>query len=182
MEFKEQPRERFFSKRTLGKIILFGLLLFGSATVQTSFFPAVSIFPASPDLLLSAVIGIALFDGERTGAVCGTAAGLLAVALGGAGTAPLPVFYMLTGYFLGIFARVNFKKNLLSWLIYISLGSVARPMLSLLVIVVTEQGMNLFTAFTRIILPELLMTVAFSLPNYFLARLVVMPFQKKDEV
>ncbi len=55
-------------------------------------------------------------------------------------------------------------------------------MLSLLVIVVTEQGMNLFTAFTRIILPELLMTVAFSLPNYFLARLVVMPFQKKDEV
>ena len=58
-----------FSKRTVGMIILDTLLIFTCGVIQTSFFPALSIFRASPDLLLSAVIGLAVWQGEKSGAV-----------------------------------------------------------------------------------------------------------------
>jgi len=182
MEFQNRQSEPFFSKRTIGRIVLFGILVFGNGVIQTSFFSAVSIFPAVPDLLLSAIVGLALFDGERSGAVAGVGAGMLAIALGGSGTFLLPVFYMLTGYLIGIFARVNFKRNLISWFLYMALAAGARTLLSVIYTVFAESGVNILTALNSVVVPEYIMTVIFSVFNYFLARLCVLPFRKSTEL
>ena len=79
MEIKEQAREPLLSSKTLGKCLLFFLLLFLVSSAQVSFFSAAAFFPATPDILLAAVVGLAVADGERTGAVSGIAAGVLAV-------------------------------------------------------------------------------------------------------
>ena len=181
MEIQYQPTEPF-SKRIIGKILLDTLLVFGSGIVQTSFFPAVNLFPASPDLMLSAVVGLAVFEGERTGALAGIGAGVVAVSLGGAGTAPLPLFYMLSGYFMGIAAKVNFVRNILSWFLYITFAALARAGLSFLYSVFTVPDVNVMVTLISVVMPEFAMTVAFSVFNYFLARLCVLPFKRSAEL
>ena len=56
------------------KIVLFCLLLFLEAAFQSSFFPTAAVFPAIPDIILSAVLGIAL-GSTRIKAVHADAAG-----------------------------------------------------------------------------------------------------------
>lgn len=182
MEYQTQQHEPLFSKKTIGRILLFSILVFSNGVIQTSFFPAVTLFPASPDLLLSAVLGLALFDGERSGAIAGIGAGMLAISLGGAGTALLPIFYMMTGYLIGIFARINFKKNIISWFLYVMLAAAARGLLSAFYTVAAESGVNILITLSSVLVPEFVMTVLFSVFNYFLSRLCVLPFRKNSEL
>lgn len=170
-----------FSKRTVGMIILDTLLIFTCGVIQTSFFPALSIFRASPDLLLSAVIGLAVWQGEKSGAVSGIGAGIMAMSLGGAGTALLPVFYMLSGYLTGIIAKINFKNNLLSWFIYMTAAAFSRSLFSFLYSLFALRDSNMLVTFANIVIPEFFMTVAFSVINYYLAKLCsVIPGSKSE--
>lgn len=182
MEFKEQPKEPFFSSQTIGKIILFFLLIFGSAVVQTSFFGAARFFPATPDLLMAAVIGIAVYDGERSAAVAGIAAGVLAETLGGSGIMLLPVFYLLVGYVYGIVSRIFLKKNFLSWLVYMLIAANVRLVYSFAYLMITEADLNLFTALTNILIPEFFMTMIFSIPIFFFSRICARPFHKRIDM
>lgn len=166
----------------MGRIILFFILIFGSAVIQTSFFMAAGVFPASPDLLLAAVIGIAIYDGERSAAAAGVAAGFLAEALGGDGVMLLPVFYLLIGYIFGIVSRFFLKKNFLSWLVYMLIAANVRLGYSFSYLMITEPDLNLFLAFKNILIPEFIMTVLFSIPIYFFSRICARPFHKKIDM
>lgn len=182
MEFKEKSKEPFFSSQTLGKIILFFVLIFSCAVVQTSFFGAAGIFPATPDLLLAAVIGIAVFDGDKSAAVAGIAAGVLGDALGGNGITFLPVLYLFAGYTYGILSRVFLKKNFLSWMVYMLIAAFGRGVFSFAHLMISEPSLNLFSAFTHILIPEYFMTVAFSVPLFFFSRICARPFHKQMDL
>lgn len=182
MEFKEQKRQ-FFSSQTIGKILIFSLFVFICATLQSSFFDATGLFPASPDLILAAVIGLGVYDGERSGAIAGVCAGVLAEAFGAGGFIMLlPVFYMLVGFGFGVVSRIFLNKNFLSWTVYMLIAATLRGMLSLVHTVLSESDINLFLIFRDIIIPEFVMTVIFSLPIFFIARLCARPFHKKIEM
>ncbi len=182
MEFKKQTGQ-FFSSVTLLKILIFSALVFVMATLQSSFFSSVSFFPASPDLILATVIGLGVYDGEKSGAIAGIGGGVLAEAFGAGGDIMLlPVFYMLVGFFFGIVARIFLNKNLLSWLVYMLIASTLRGMLSLVHTVISESDINLFLIFRDIIVPEFTMTVIFALPIFFIVRLCARPFHKKIEM
>ena len=182
MEIKDQPKEPLLSSKTVGRCLLFGALLFLTAACQVSFFSATAVFPATPDLLLAAVMGLAVCDGERTGAVAGIAAGVFAEALGGMGIMLMPVFYMLAGYVFGIVTRFFLNRNFLSWIVYMLIAGLSRAVWSLLHLAATETGFNFVTVFSKIVTPEFLMTVLFSLPMYFICRLCVRPFRRKIEL
>ncbi len=183
MEFKEQKRHDFFSSYNIGKILLFSLLIFFSGVLQSSLFPALSMFPASPDLVLISVIGLAVYDGERSGAAAGIGGGILVEALGGgAHILFLPLFYMLCGYIFGIVSRVFLNRNFISWLLYILIGTALRSALSLLHSMFTEIDINVYLIFTEIIIPEYFITLACSVPMFFLVRAASRPFHKKIEM
>ena len=183
MEFKEQKRHDLFSSYNIGKILLFSLLIFLSGVLQSSFFPALSMIPASPDLVLISVIGLAVYDGERSGAVAGIGGGILVEALGGgAHILFLPLFYMLCGYIFGIVSRVFLNRNFISWLLYILIGTALRGALSLFHLMLTEVDVNIYLMFTEVIIPEYFITLICAVPMYFPVRAASRPFHKKIEM
>ena len=183
MEFKEQKRHSFFSSQIIGRILLFSLPIFLSGIIQSSFFAASGFFRAIPDLLLISVIGLAVFDGERSGAIAGICAGVLAEAFGsGAFMMFFPLFYMLCGYFFGIVSRVFLNRNFISWMLYILIGAGFRGLLSIVHSIFSETDVNLFLIFTEIVIPEYFLTLLCSVPMYFLIRITVRPFHKKIEM
>lgn len=182
MEFKDRPREPFFSTQNLLKILIFTLLIFFSAVIQTSFFGATRFFSASPDLLLAAVIGIAIYDSERSAAAAGIGAGFLCEALGGAGTFFLPVLYLLIGYVIGIFSRVFLRRNFVSWIVVILACAGIKAVVGLLYLVCTTEHFNFIVAVVHSLAPEFILTVLFSIPMMFLTRVCARPFHKQSEL
>lgn len=183
MEFKERTHHPLFSSHTIGKILLFSLLVFLSGVLQSSFFSAIAFLPAAPDLVLIAVIGLAVYDGERTGAVAGICGGVLVEAFGGgAHMLFMPLFYMLCGYFFGAVSRVFLNRNFVSWILYSLIGASLRASLSLLHAMLFETDINVYLIFTEIVVPEYFATLICALPMYFLIRAAVRPFHKKLEM
>ena len=183
MEFKEQKRQDFFSSQNIGKILLFTILIFFSGILQSSLFPALAMLPASPDLVLIAVIGLAVYDGERSGAVAGIGGGVLLEALGGgAHILLMPLFYMLCGYIFGIVSRVFLNRNFISWLLYILIGISLRAALGLVHSIFTELDVTVYLILTEVTIPEYFITLVCAVPMYFIVRAVSRPFHKKIEM
>lgn len=183
MEFNERRHRPLLSSHTAGKIILFSLLIFLCACLQSSFFSAAAIFTAVPDLVLISVIGIAVYDGEKSGAVSGVFGGVVLEAFGAGGHIMLlPLFYMLCGFFFGIAAHFIFNKNFISWLLYCIIGAAFRSVLSIVHAVLVESDVNILLIFTEIVIPEYFITLILSPMMYLPIRAVVRPFHKKIEM
>ena len=183
MEFKEQKRHDLFSSYNIGRILLFSLLVFLSGVIQSSFFPALTMLPASPDLVLLAVIGLAVYDGERSGAVAGIGGGILVEALGGGAHILLfPLFYMLCGYIFGIVSRIFLNRNFISWLLYILIGIFLRSALGLVHSIFTEIDVTVYLILTKVTIPEYFVTLIAAVPMYFIVRAACRPFHKKIEM
>ena len=183
MELNERSRRPLVSSYTAGKILLFSLAVFLSACLQSSFFSALAIFSAIPDLVLLCVIGIAVYDGEKSGAVAGVFGGVVIEAFGAGGNIMmLPLFYMLCGFFFGIAAHLLFNKNFISWLLYCVIGAAFRAMLSVIHAVLVENDVNVLLIFTEIVIPEYFITIILSPLMYLPIKAVVRPFHKKIEM
>lgn len=183
MELNERSRRPLISSYTAGKILLFSLVIFLSACLQSSFFSALAVFSALPDLVLLCVIGIAVYDGERSGAVAGIFGGVVLEAFGAGGDIMmLPLFYMLCGFFFGIAAHLLFNKNFISWLLYCIIGAAFRAMLSVIHAVLIENDVNVLLIFTEIVIPEYFITLLLSPFMYMPIKAVVRPFHKKIEM
>ncbi len=183
MELNERGRRPILSSYTAGKILLFSILIFLCACLQSSFFSAAILFSAVPDLVLIAVVGIAVYDGERSGAVAGIFGGVVLEAFGAGGNIMLlPLFYMLCGFFFGIAAHFLFNKNFISWMLYCVIGAAFRAVLSVVHAVLVETDVNILLIFTEIVIPEYFITLLMSPLMYLPVRAAVRPFHKKIEM
>lgn len=182
MEFSKQPRDDISSSRAVLKYALLAATVFITGILQVSFFTKVRLFSATPDLLMALVLGLAVFDGERTGAVMGVWAGVLSDALGGSGLMISPLFYMLVGYIGGIVVKTWFGKNLPSWVVICFCACMTRSALTLICIAAASASFNFITAFSEVILPEFAGSYIFALPFYFLVRLLCRPFHRSTEM
>ncbi len=182
MDIKEQKGGGFFTPAMLGRILLFSILVFFSGVLQSSLFATLPL-PATPDLILLAVLGLAVYDGEKSGAIAGVCGGVFAEALGaGASILFLPLFYMICGYFFGIVSRLLLNRNFISWLLYIIVGAALRSGLSLIHAMLFETDVNLYLIFTNVVIPEYFITLICSVPMYFAVRMTVRPFHKMIEM
>lgn len=163
----------------LRKSLVWGGMLFLAALLQTTLFARITPFGAVPDLMLPAVLAIAVFDGERVGAVAGIAAGIIIGALGGTGLNLLPLFYMLCAYLVGIWATVGLSANFPSFVVYILACAAARSVVTLLAVDSAYTSYSLLDVFPQLIAPEFAATVVCAPLLYLPFRRVALLFNRR---
>ena len=86
---------RLLQPEFLWRILCYGLLILILASAECSFFSALRFLPATPDLLLGALVAVSLLDTRRASTVLAIGAGLVLDAVGGVGI-PLSALLYLT--------------------------------------------------------------------------------------
>lgn len=151
------------------KSAIYSIPLFLLGIMQVTFFSKINVLGATPDLLLGAVLVIAMLDNERVSAVCGIIAGVIYVSLG---TASLPlylIFSFLCAYFFPAIARVLFGKGYLPYLALCLLGYGVKAAFNLALIFM-GGGPGLFTSLISTVIPEFISSMIFtSLPYIIFA-------------
>ncbi len=152
--------------------IIYGLIIFIFSVLQTSFFSHLTFFNAIPNIMIIVVIGASVYEGERTGAVVGIAAGVFIEAQGGIGLPILPLLYFLVGYFCGIISKQFEKDGFLVYLIYMLVGCLVGSVVTLIQTALFASNYNLPQILKNIILPEYIYTFLLSIPCYLLFKLI----------
>lgn len=161
------------------KSLVYGLYLVFVAALQTTVFTRFNFFGSVPDLMLTSVIVISMFEGERWGAAAGIFAGYIIDAVGSTGLSLMPLVYMLFGYICGVLT-INFLTNSLPvWGLYMIAAAIGRGIVSLIYILALYTYYPLNEAFAEIIIPEMVSTLVFSILTYGAVRLISKPFRKR---
>ncbi|MBQ2767233.1 MAG: hypothetical protein IJF49_04045 [Clostridia bacterium] len=161
------------------KILAWVGMLFAVAILQTTVFVRIAPFGVVPDLMLPAVLAIAIFDSERTGAVAGIAAGVMIGALGGTGVNLLPLFYMLCAYLVGIWATIGLSANFPSFLVYMLSSAGARMVITLLAVDRIYASYSLLDVFPQLLFPEFAATMLCAPLLYLPFRRVALLFNRR---
>jgi len=153
-------------------VIIYGILIFAFSVLQSSFFSKLTFFGAIPNIMIIFVVGTALYEGERTGAVVGIAAGVFIEAMSGMGLPVMPLFLFLVGYFCGIIAKEFSNEGFVLYLIYMFVACLCGAGITLIQTAMFSDNFNLPQILGKIIVPEFAYTFILSLPCWFLFRLI----------
>lgn len=184
MEFNKKPRANISRSRAVLKYGIFAAAVFVTAILQTSFFSRVRLFSATPDILLALVMGLGVFDDERTGAAMGIWAGVAADSLGGAAIWLSPIFYMFAGYLAGIAVKTLLGANIPSWAVLCFAGCGTRSLLTLLLTALNSgvSDLSFSSAMLRIVLPEFASSYPLALLIYFPSKALGKIFRKTTDL
>ena len=149
------------------KVLVYFLIVFAAALLQTSFLAVLRPLGAVPDLMLLVALGAGYFCGAEKGGVMGIAAGVAAYALGDVGLALLPLLYMLVGAAAGLLVDNFFAGKFAVWCIYVFGAAVIKGGYSLLCCVIFSGELQLWAVLWRTLLPELLTTVILGAAVYY---------------
>lgn len=141
-------------------------MLFGIVLLQTSFFPALDLFGAVPDITMVFVVGIAFFDGLYIGALTGIGAGMLVYFLGAFGPATPIFFYAMCGVLAGYASGHLLGRNYPSWCIYAFVACFLKLFWSVISCLIGSASPSIGAALINSILPEALGTVIMFLILY----------------
>ena len=160
------------SRRTvIRRALLYGALFFLTALLQCSFFPELSFLPAIPNLTLGALVTVSLFDTRETALISAIASGFLLDTLGSSGLSLTPLFFLLIA---AVFSGMA-KKILPSFITYAVLmlpASFCGALYTLLMLKINGGTAPLGGLITSTLLPELILTLVFSLPLCIPAKLI----------
>ncbi|MBR3845779.1 MAG: hypothetical protein IKM40_04315 [Clostridia bacterium] len=156
------------SARTVAyKSAIYGALLFLIGTAQVTFFSKINILGATPDLLLGALLVIAMLDDERVSAVCGIISGVIYVSLG---TTTLPfylIFSFLCACVLPVVSRLLFGKNYPSFLA-LSVITFSFKAAYNLALIFIGGGYGLFASLGSAVIPEFISSLVFTSVSYII--------------
>ena len=171
---RHENNRQLFVRRAL----VFAPVLFLLAVAQCSFFAQLKILPAVPDLMLGAVVAIAMLDSQKSAAVCGIGAGFLIDAIGATGLSFSPLFYMLCGAICGVTSR-KMLQSFLSFTVQLGIFSLLKSFYSLAIILSKIADASFVSTLTRVLLPETLLTFVICLPTFFIIKLCMIPIDSK---
>ena len=158
------------------RTVAYGLLLLILAAAQCAFFARLEILPATPNLVLCAVVAIALADSIPAAAVAGIGGGILLDALGGVGLSLSPLLMFLAAWWIGSLAA-KMMAGMVSYLILliptVLLGGVFR-LLALL-----ASGETVVRAVRYGVLPEMICTAVLGLPLYGIVTLCTLLWKRE---
>lgn len=161
-------------QRLFRKSLVWGLWLFALAIFQTSLFSYLRIFSSVPDLILPAVIAIAIYDKERTGTIAGIAGGFIIDALGGVGLSISPLVYMICGTTAALLTYSVLRSDFLSWLTATAVSLIISGGFSLLS--ARFAGGNISFVFSEVLrsllIPQYFASLIMGLPVWFFSRLI----------
>ncbi len=148
------------------------------AVLQTT---CLSFFGKVPALTLALVCSVGFIMGERWGALCGLAGGVLTALLGHGGFSFAPIIYTLCGYFCGALIGWFLSKNLLSFIVYALISGAVNEIFTLVYYGLFSRNMSVFDLFLNVIVPEYLGYIICILPAYFAVLAVFSLFKGKDK-
>lgn len=158
------------------RIVLYGILLLMLSALQCSFFARLQFLPATPDLILCAVLGILLLDSDSAAFVASVAGGLILDAVGGLGIAWSPLFYLIVTAVMAMTVK-KVMPGLISFLVLLLPSLLLRAGFTALG--VWRQG-GLFSAsetVKNILLPEAIVTFVCGFAVYALLCLFRLPIR-----
>ena len=171
-----QAQTRF---KIISHTVCISLLLILLSVLQVTVFARHSLFGATPDLVLCAVLCVGFFLGRHAGAITGIGAGVLIEALGGSGITLLPVAYLLVGYVAGYYARVLAAKQFASYLVFLVFSLLLREGITLTYICLHYSSFHLIHVFIFTLLPEAADTALAGMILFFPIRALAAWLQKK---
>ena len=133
----------------------------------------IGFFGTTPSLCLALTASAAVFDGKKTGSVVGLSAGVFTHALGGVGVSLYPLVFALLGWFSaarehGIPGRDSadrdFFRRFLNYALCLALCCGVMALVTAASLVLSAGRVNIFSVFTKIVLPEALGTFVYGLP------------------
>lgn len=162
-------------KRTLiRRITVFSIAVFFLGILQCSFLSRLSPFGAVPDIMLGMLCAILLLDCKGSAAICAVAAGYFIDALGAVPPSFSPLFYVISAGVLGILSE-KMMPRFVSYAVLLMPAAALRAVYTYVSLCIAMSGVPPLSAFTGVILPELLSTLVCCLPVYFLIKLCMLP-------
>ena len=162
----------------ISKGLVCGALILLLALLQTTLLARFRPFGAIPDLMLSAVIAIAVLEGEKWGCLIGLLAALVIESMGGGAIQLLPLLYMPVGYFAPIATELYFTDSAPVRFMYSAVAGIGRALLSMVLLAITVKDFSLPGLFMSVAVPEYASTLLLSVPVQILVRTVLHPFHK----
>ncbi|MBR6558188.1 MAG: hypothetical protein IKT70_04165 [Clostridia bacterium] len=172
----------FLDNDKLIRGLSYGGLAFFFLLLQLTLVPRYPIYGVSPDLMLSCVLAVSMFEGGKFGAVMGVTTGFVIDAVGSVGLSLLPLVYMLFGYITGICSEFLFRRGLLFFTIASSIGYFLRGFVTLINISASWNHYSTSYVFLRVIFPEIGLSVLFSYFVYIFFRLLAGKFHSSFEL
>lgn len=170
------------TRTVLQKAMIYGGAIAILAIFQTAFFSRFPLFGATPDLMLSATLAVAMFEGERAGCVAGIGAGFFIEAIGSVGLSLLPLFYMISGAVCGLLCLRAFSRGPITFFLFALSAYAARAMVTLIYISFLWGNFNILDAIAKILVPEYFSSVIFSLLSFVVIRLLAKIFHRTREL
>ena len=156
------------------KSLIWGIWLFFLAILQTTLFSHIRIFGAVPDLILPAVVAVAVYDKERTGTIAGIVGGVLIDALGGVGLSISPLVYMICGTFVALMTYSVLRRDFISWLTGTAASLIITGGFSVLSARVA-LGASRFASsdiWSELLIPQYFASLIMGVPVWFFTRLI----------
>lgn len=160
------------------RIVIYGLLILFLSVAMSSFFANLRHLPATPDLMLGAVLAVAVVDDRRSAAIVALIGGMTVDALGGVGSSFSPLLYLSVLLTVGILSE-KMLPRFLSWLILLLPSLLLRALFTIVGFWIYTGGGTVSGIVSEVLLPEAICTLIFSLPLYFLVTLCVLPFKER---
>ena len=163
-------RSRRVRENILRRTAVWGILLFLLAVSESAFFSRLHFLPTTPNLVLGAVIAIALLDSAPVAAVAAVGGGILVDSLGGTGMYLSPLVYFLAVLLVGNMAE-KMMAGIWSWLFLMIPGIVLCGGLTFLRMKLIYGEASPLDVLLRVLLPEAMITILFGVPLYFFTSL-----------
>lgn len=154
---------------TVRRSVLYGVVLLLLAVLQCSFFARLQWLPATPDLMLGALLAILLLDSPQAATFAALGGGFLLDALGGVGTSWSPLFYWLTVVTVGLLS-VKMMKNFRAWLVLMVPALLFRAGFDALGLWLSAGSAAVRSALRSVLLPQVCLTAVTAIPIYWLIR------------
>ncbi len=164
----------------IAKFITCAVLLVFFALLETTLFTKIQPLGATPDLMLTLTVAVAVTEREKWGAIFGIAAGFVIESLNSHPTG-LPLLFMLTGYVSGALANEYFRDSAATRALFTAVAAAAKATLTLVTLTATTNA-TLVAAIAQAALPEFFGTLIFSPVPHAVAKLSLHRFNKsRDE-
>ena len=156
---------------TLKTVLLLGVTVFLLAVFQCSFLSGLTFISAIPNVVMGAVAAVAFFENERTATVFAIAAGFMLDILGGAGLPLSPIIMLLASV---VFTLVSKKmlKAFFPYILLMTVAALASAVSTLINLIFAGRIPELAHLFSKILIPEFILTIIFSIPLYPLFKLL----------
>ena len=158
-------KKRKNTEAQIRRILIYSALLFLLSVAQSSFFSALRVIPATPDLILGVVSVIALTDTRESALITAIIGGIMTDAICGVGIYLSPIFYFIAVLILSAFAK-KMMKSYLSWLALFPAALLLRALYTVGKAYIFGGGFRFTEILRYAVLPEIICTAIFSLALY----------------